>query len=89
MIALLLSLMLAGATLESTYETLECKGDCVTWAAIDYPYWVYEPKPDITVLELSKIMELLFRINDTSYHNYDYGALIKEYGVERHFRKEK
>jgi hypothetical protein len=97
MIALLLSLLLTTSTAisglaENSIDpalTLECKDDCLTIQVIDYPVWVYEPKPDITVLELSKIMELMFRINQAPYRDYDYGALINDYGVERHFRKEK
>lgn len=62
-----------------------CFSDRVDGKTVNY--WL-EPKVDMTPYEGICIQSIMV-CGTNSFSNYDWGHIIKEYGVERHFRIEK
>ncbi len=51
----------------------------------DEKRYTYNPKEDITVYELSRIIQLFFTISAAKSYNYDSISFVKEHKLERHF----
>lgn len=48
----------------------------------------YEPQPDITPIELARMLVIFATFIGGGYYHYDYEAFIAEHGLERHWPKE-
>jgi hypothetical protein len=49
--------------------------------------YVYDPKDDITSVELARMMQLFaYMVSNTSgYHQYDFLSFIEKHNLQRHF----
>lgn len=70
-----------------SYSTVPI-GDLYLYGKDKMNKYMYVPRDDITVLELSLIMRLFISALLSSRSYYDYWGYVKEHNLERHFVEE-